>query len=74
MIALFLISLGIVGYLRGPLNLLERALLIVIACVMVVDPLELTLAGLAPAVAGAAIAARHWIAYAKTATRGAVHV
>ncbi len=74
MIALFLISLGIVGYLRGPLNLLERALLIVIACIMVVDPLELTLAGLAPAVAGAAIAARHWIAYAKTATRGAVHV
>lgn len=73
-IALFLISLGIVGYFRGPLNLLERALLIVIACGMVVDPLELNPLGLAPAVAGAAIAVRHWIAYAKTDTRGAVRV
>jgi len=71
-IALFLISLGIVGYFRGPLNLLERALLIVIACIMVLDPLEINLVGLAPTVAGAAIAARNWMKFAKTEAGGAV--
>jgi TRAP transporter 4TM/12TM fusion protein len=60
-IALFLLSLGIVGYLRVPLSMLERALLIVIACSMVLDPLELNLLGVAPAVAGAGIVARHWM-------------
>ncbi len=58
-VALFLLSLGIVGYLRGPLGLLERVLLIVIACIMVLDPLELNLIGLAPTVVGAAIVTRH---------------
>jgi TRAP transporter 4TM/12TM fusion protein len=73
-IALFLISLGIVGYLRGPLNLLERALLVAIACIMVLDPLEPNLLGLLPTVAGAAIVVRHWMAFAKTGTGGAVRV
>jgi TRAP transporter 4TM/12TM fusion protein len=73
-IALFLISLGIVGYLRGPLNLLERALLVAIACIMVLDPLEPNLLGLLPTVAGAAIVVRHWMTFAKTGTGGAVRV
>jgi len=73
-IALFLISLGIVGYLRGPLNVLERALLILIACIMVLDPLELNLLGLAPTVAGAAIAVRHWMKFARSNAGGAVRV
>jgi len=73
-IALFVISLGIVGYFRGPLNVLERALLIVIACIMVLDPLEINLLGLAPTVAGAAIVVRHWMKFTKTGTGGAVRV
>jgi len=73
-IALFLISLGIVGYFRGPLHVLERALLIVIACIMVLDPLEINLLGFAPTVAGAAIVVRHWMKFAKTGTGGAARV
>jgi TRAP transporter 4TM/12TM fusion protein len=69
-IALFLLSLGIVGYLWGPLNLLERALLIVIACIMVLDPLEPTLLGLAPTAAGAAIVIRHWVSSSRPAHGG----
>ena len=65
--ALFLISLGIVGYLRGPLNVLERALLIAVACIMVLDPLEPNLLGLLPTVAGAAIVVRHWMKFARRA-------
>ena len=72
-IALFLFSLGIVGYLRGPLNVLERVLLIVIACLMVLDPLEINPLGLAPTAAGAAIVVRHWMALAKAAAGGAAN-
>jgi TRAP-type uncharacterized transport system fused permease subunit len=68
-VALFLLSLGIVGYLRGPLSILERVVLIVIACVMVLDPLELNLLGLAPTVVGAAIVTRHVLAFRKKDVR-----
>ena len=60
-IALFLLSLGVVGYLRGAVSLLERALLIVVACVMVVDPLEFTVLGLAPTAVGAAVVGWNWM-------------
>jgi TRAP transporter 4TM/12TM fusion protein len=69
-IALFLLSLGIVGYLRGPVNLLERVLLIVIACIMVLDPLEPNLLGLLPTAAGAAIVVRNWMKFPRPAGRG----
>jgi TRAP transporter 4TM/12TM fusion protein len=69
-IALFLLSLGIVGYLRGPLAMLERVLLIVIACIMVLDPLELNLLGLAPTVVGAGIAARNWKKFSRRVAGG----
>ena len=62
-IALFLLSLGIVGYFRGPVNVLERALLILLACFMVLDPLEPTLWGLAPTAVGAAMVTRHVLAF-----------
>jgi TRAP-type uncharacterized transport system fused permease subunit len=71
-IALFLLSLGIVGYVRGPVSLLERTVLIVVACIMVLDPLELNLLGLAPTVLGAGIVARNWMTFAKPDARGAV--
>ena len=64
-IALFLLSIGIVGYLRGPLGFVERVVLIVLACIMVLDPLDPTLWGLAPTAVGAAIVTRHVLAFRK---------
>ncbi len=69
-IALFLLSVGIIGYLWGPLSMLERVLLIVIACIMVFDPLELNLLGLAPTVVGASIVIRNWKKFPRRAIRG----
>ena len=69
-IALFLLSLGIIGYLWGPLSMLERVLLIVIACIMVLDPLELNLLGLAPTVVGASIVVRNWKKFPRRAIGG----
>ncbi|HSB78801.1 MAG TPA: TRAP transporter fused permease subunit [Candidatus Methylomirabilis sp.] len=70
-IALFLLSLGVVGYLRGPVSLLERAILILVACFMVVDPLEFTLVGLAPTAVGAAVVAWNWVAPGRRDAKGA---
>jgi TRAP-type uncharacterized transport system fused permease subunit len=64
-IALFLLSIGIVGYLRGPLGFVERVVLIVLACIMVLDPLDPTLWGLAPTAVGAAIVTRHVLVFRK---------
>ncbi len=43
-----LLSVGIVGYLRDRMNILERGLLIVAACIMTFDPMDLSITGLAP--------------------------
>jgi TRAP-type uncharacterized transport system fused permease subunit len=64
-IALFLLSIGIVGYFCGALNIAERAALILIACIMVLDPLDLTLWGLVPTAVGAALIVRHVLALRK---------
>ncbi len=64
-IALFLLSIGIVGFFRGPVGLAERGLLVVLACVMVIDPLDFTLWGLAPTVLGAAVVSRNVLAFRK---------
>jgi TRAP transporter 4TM/12TM fusion protein len=64
-IALLLLSLGIVGYLRGPVSILERVVLILIACLMVVDPLEPTLLGVAPTLVGLGLVTWNWMAPAK---------
>lgn len=72
-IALFLLSLGVVGYLRGPVSLLERAILILVACFMVVDPLEFTLLGLAPTAVGAAVVGWNWVAPGRRDAKRAAH-
>jgi TRAP transporter 4TM/12TM fusion protein len=64
-VALLLLSLGIVGYLRGPVSIPERVVLILIACLMVVDPLEPTLVGVAPTLVGLGLVAWNWMAPAK---------
>jgi hypothetical protein len=60
--ALAFLSIAIVGHLGKPMSLLERAALIVVACVMVVDPLEPTFLGLLPVVIGSVILARYVMA------------
>ena len=64
-IALLLLSLGIVGYLRGRVSIPERVVLILIACLMVVDPLEPTLLGVAPTLVGLGLVVWNWMAPAK---------
>ena len=66
-VALFLLSLGIAGHFRGPLNLAERAVLIVSALVMAVFPIGLSAQGLLPLAIGALIAARNIRAQRRTA-------
>lgn len=61
-IALLLLSIGIVGFFRGRVGRVERGLLVVLACIMVVDPLEFTPWGLAPALLGAAVVTRNVLA------------
>ncbi|MDA8124900.1 MAG: TRAP transporter fused permease subunit, partial [Deltaproteobacteria bacterium] len=58
--SLFFVSLGIIGYLRGKLPLLERALLISAAVAMVIVPLGWSVPGLAPLIAGMGMTLRHW--------------
>jgi TRAP transporter 4TM/12TM fusion protein len=58
--ALFFLSLGIVGFFQGPLHLIERAALIVIAISMVLDPIDVSVIGLLPVALGILILARHW--------------
>ncbi len=57
--ALFFFSLGIVGFMKGTLNGLERALLITAALIMTVFPLALSLAGALPAAVGTVVVAGH---------------
>jgi TRAP-type uncharacterized transport system fused permease subunit len=45
---LFFLSVGIVGYLRGRLSPIERGVLIVAACFMTFDPIDLSVSGVAP--------------------------
>jgi TRAP transporter 4TM/12TM fusion protein len=58
-VCLFFLSVGIVGYFRAPMNALERGLLIVAACFMTFDPVDLSLAGLAPVTAGLLVVGFH---------------
>jgi len=66
-VALFMLSLGIVGHFRGPLNLAERAVLIVSALVMAVFPIGLSVQGLLPLAIGALIITRNIMAQRRTA-------
>ena len=66
-VALFLLSIGIAGHFRGPLNIAERAVLIVSALVMAVFPIGLSAQGLLPLAIGALITARNIRAQRRTA-------
>jgi TRAP transporter 4TM/12TM fusion protein len=70
--SLYFLAPGVVGYYSAPLNLIERALLIILALVMVVDPLDadsvLTfVTGLLPLIFGTAVLARNRMASRRTA-------
>ncbi|MEW5720884.1 MAG: TRAP transporter large permease subunit, partial [Chloroflexota bacterium] len=66
-LALFFLALGIIGYFRGALNRIERAILIVIACVMVLDPIDLSVLGLLPVAIALVIATRNYFVKRPTA-------
>ncbi|HEX7549606.1 MAG TPA: TRAP transporter fused permease subunit, partial [Candidatus Methylomirabilis sp.] len=53
--ALFLLSIGIVGYLYGTLSTPVRAVLIIVACIMVLYPIGFSVLGLLPIVIGTLI-------------------
>jgi TRAP-type uncharacterized transport system fused permease subunit len=62
--SLYFLAPGVVGYYDAPLNLLERALLVILALVMVVDPLDAEsvrtfVTGLMPLILGIAVLARN---------------
>jgi TRAP transporter 4TM/12TM fusion protein len=65
--ALLFVSLGVIGYLRREIPVVERALLILVAVVMVVFPIGWSIPGLAPIVVGGLM-----IAYHLRVTRGPV--
>ncbi len=62
-VALFFLAPGIVGYFYARLHLVERLILIVVACVMIVDPINFSsIWGLVPFLIGVVILARNrWI-------------
>ncbi len=57
--SLFFVSLGIIGYLRKEIPLIERALLIIVAIAMLIAPIGLSIPGLAPLVAGVLMILHH---------------
>ncbi len=61
--SLFFLSLGIVAYFRGPLNIFERAILIVIAVIMVVYVVDFSVIGLLPVTIGMIVVIRNWKVY-----------
>jgi TRAP transporter 4TM/12TM fusion protein len=58
-ISLFFVSLGIIGYLRNPVPVVERALLFLLAFGMVVVPIGWSILGMAPSIIGGLIVVRH---------------
>jgi TRAP transporter 4TM/12TM fusion protein len=57
--ALFFVALGIIGYLRRQLPMIERVLLIIVALAMVIVPIGLSVEGLAPLAAGILMILHH---------------
>lgn len=70
--SLFFLSLGIVGFFRGALPVLERALLVAAACVMVLYPIGLSALGLAPLAVGTGIVVRNWTRFRGSDEEGLV--
>jgi TRAP-type uncharacterized transport system fused permease subunit len=61
-LALLFLSIGIIGFFRGGMHRIERAILIVIACVMVLDPIDLSPLGLLPVAIALLVVARNHLA------------
>lgn len=57
--SLFFVSMGIIGYLRKEISVVERALLIIVAISMVVFPIGWSIPGLVAPVAGGLMIAHH---------------
>lgn len=66
-LALFFVAVGSIGYLRSSLNILERAILILSALVMVVIPVGFSVQGLLPIMVSSLLLARHLIVKAPSA-------
>ena len=66
MVALFLLSVGIVGYLYGALSIPVRAVLIMVACIMVLYPIGFSVLGLAPLLIGVLIFIRNRMAFRRS--------
>jgi TRAP transporter 4TM/12TM fusion protein len=57
--SLFFVSLGIIGYMRRKLPMVERALLIIVAFAMVIAPIGWSIPGMAPLAAGVLMTVHH---------------
>jgi TRAP-type uncharacterized transport system fused permease subunit len=57
--SLFFLAMGIIGYLRGKLPPIERALLIIAALAMMIAPIGASVPGIAPLVAGTLMTLYH---------------
>jgi TRAP-type uncharacterized transport system fused permease subunit len=57
--SLFFVSVGIIGYMRNTIPLIERMLLILVAIAMLIAPVSLSIVGLAPLVVGALLILYH---------------
>jgi TRAP transporter 4TM/12TM fusion protein len=63
--ALFMLSIGIVGYFRGRVRPMERMLLIAAALIMALYPIALSAEGLLPLLVGLAVSVRNLWVYRK---------
>jgi len=71
--SLFFLAPGIIGVFRGKLNLVERAVLIIAACIMVIDPIDWrSLWGALPLLIGVAVLARNYLVNRPAPPTGAV--
>jgi TRAP transporter 4TM/12TM fusion protein len=69
-VALFLLSIGIVGYLYGTLSIPVRAVLIIVACIMVLYPIGFSVLGLLPIVIGTLIFVQNRMKFRKRDVAG----
>lgn len=61
-VVLFFWAPGIVGYFRGNLHIMERIILIVAACTMIVDPIDLrSIWGFLPLLVGSVVLVRNYL-------------
>jgi TRAP-type uncharacterized transport system fused permease subunit len=70
MVALFLLSIGIVGYLYRVISIPVRAVLIIVACIMVLYPIGFSVLGLLPIVIGTLIFVQNRMAFRKCDAAG----